>query len=426
MGFSRMFRPRLVVGIVAALCAAGCGQRVAGPESGAEDDWGPSMTPPSVPDQLIAQLSPGWTVSQVNLLFGTSTVALIPNSAFALLSIPIGRTFETLSTELLLVGACVTCERNYRIASSESQQGSIAFYEAHLGNGDLADQGAMARVRAPQARARENGSGVTVAIVDTGIDATHPALLGHVAAGWDFVAMDANAHDEADGLDQDADGSIDEGAGHGTHIAGIVGFIAPGSSLLPVRVLDSEGNGTIFGVAQGVDYATQAGARVINMSLALNDEDSSVAQWAIQRAHQEGILLVASAGNSGTQTDAHFPANMPEVMGVAAVDSGDLKAGFSSYGSTIALGAPGVGIVSAYRYHGYATWSGTSMAAAFVSAAGALAFGAEPGWTADEARTAIEDAAVPYSHAGQPYQGLMGQGRLDVLGVVFQPSETGS
>jgi hypothetical protein len=418
------FRSRLRLGLGLAclsVSAVGCGERIAG----STDEFAPALPPPSVPNQLVAQVAPGWTVGQINAIWGTSTLAVIPNSAFALLSIPIGRTFETLSAQLLLAGACTTCERNYRVSSAEAQQGSIAFYEGTLTSTDLADQTAMTRVRAVQARLREDGSGVKVAVLDTGVDASHPALASHVGPGWDFVAMDASPQDEADGLDQDVDGAIDEGAGHGTHIAGVIAFIAPGASLVPVRVLDSEGNGTVFGVAQGVDYATQADARVINMSLALN-EDSSVAEWTIRRAHERGALLVASAGNDGTETDAHFPANMAEVMGVAAVDAEDRKASFSSYGATVALGAPGVGIVSTYRFHGYATWSGTSMAAAFVSGAGAIAFGADGALTADGGRSAIEEAAAPFSHAGQPYEGLMGAGRLDVLGIVFHPIEIGS
>jgi subtilisin family serine protease len=163
----------------------------------------------------------------------------------------------------------------------------------------------------------------------------------------------------------------------------------------------------------------------MNMSLALNDH-STVARWALERAHAQGILLVASAGNGGTETNAHFPANLPEVIGVAAVDSQDRKAGFSSYGSTVGLSAPGLGIVSTYRFHGFASWSGTSMAAAIVSGAAALGFGAEPGATPDAVRGALEAAAVPMNHAGQPYEGLMGVGRLDVLGVVFQPIHSGS
>jgi hypothetical protein len=421
MSWFPALRSRLALGLVCVSAfASACGQRVAGPTDGPELSLAPA---PSVPRQLVAEVAPGWTVGQINAIWGTSTVAVIPNSAFALLSAPAGQTFETLSAQLLLAGACTTCERNYQISSAEGQQGSIAFYEGNLTGTDLADQAAMTRVRAPQARVKEDGGGVKVAVLDTGVDASHPDLAAHVGPGWDFVAMDANAHDEADGLDQDVDGATDEGAGHGTHIAGVIAFIAPGASIVPVRVLDSEGNGTIFAVAQGVDYATQAGVRVINMSFALN-ERSTAAEWTLQRAHQQGILLVASAGNGGTETDARFPANMPEVMGVAAVDPGDLKAGFSSFGTTVAVGAPGVGIVSTYRFHGYATWSGTSMAASFVSGAGALAFGSQPDLSAEGGRSAIVAAADPYSHAGHPYEGLMGAGRLDALGIVFQPVET--
>jgi subtilisin family serine protease len=153
------------------------------------------------------------------------------------------------------------------------------------------------------------------------------------------------------------------------------------------------------------------------------DAHSTVVEWTIQNAHTAGILLVSSAGNDGVESDTHFPASLPEVVGVAAVDAADLKASFSNYGSIVAISAPGVGIVSTYLFHGYAVWSGTSMAAPFISGAGALAFDAFPGSTPDEVRSRIENAAAPMDHSGQPYEGLMGAGRLDVFGAVVPQTE---
>jgi subtilisin family serine protease len=137
-------------------------------------------------------------------------------------------------------------------------------------------------------------------------------------------------------------------------------------------------------------------------------------------------VVVASAGNGGAASATHFPADMPEVIGVAALDSADLKAGFSNYGTIVAVSAPGVGIVSTYLFQGYATWSGTSMAAPFISGTAALVIRLQPGWTPDQARTRVEDTAAAFSHFGKPYDGLMGAGRVDALAAVlttdpFQP-----
>jgi len=403
----------------AAVALSGCGEQPAGPSS---PEGAPRGAAPAVPGELIAEVSDGWTLAQIEWTWGTETLSTIPGSAFALLEVPAGQTFETFQLELLLTGACTTCEPNYVVSSPEAQEGSIAFYEGDLTGDDVADQDAMKRVRA-QVRAANKGKGITIAILDTGIDASHPALASQVRTdGWDFVGFDEDPHDEADGLDQDLDGITDEGAGHGTHVAGIVNFLAPKASLLPVRVLDSEGNGTIFGLAQGIDFATTAGAEVINMSLALN-EHSTVAAWTLDAAHAAGTLCLASAGNDGVESDMHFPASHPTVMGIAALDASDLKASFSNYGSIVSISAPGTGIVSTYLFGGYAVWSGTSMATSFVSGAAALAYKAFPAFTPDEIRARIEARAVVLDHSGQPYDGLMGAGRLDVAGTVMSDPE---
>ncbi|GJM45591.1 MAG: hypothetical protein DHS20C21_24330 [Gemmatimonadota bacterium] len=398
--------------------ATGCTQSTVGPNA---SEPAPSAVA-SVPDELVAQLAPGWTTLDLESQWGTTTLAIIPGSPFALLGIPAGYTFATLSAELLLAGACLTCEPNYYIASPEAQQGSIAVYEGDFTHEDLADQTAMDRVRAPRGLGNK-GDGIIVAILDTGIDPTHPDLAARVRTdGYDFVSLDADPLDETDGLDQDLDGATDEGAGHGTHVAGIIRFLAPDAELLPVRVLDTEGNGTIFAFSQGIDHATTIGAHVINLSLAL-DSYSTVGHYVIQQANLQGIVMVSSIGNDASFTTTHFPASLPEVIGVAALDAADLKAGFSNYGPIVSVSAPGEGITSAYLFQGYATWSGTSMATSFVSAAAALARRAAITDTPAEIQTRLETTATALDHTGQPYQGLMGTGRIDVLGVVLSSGQ---
>ena len=141
-------------------------------------------------------------------------------------------------------------------------------------------------------------------------------------------------------------------------------------------------------------------------------------RWAVRRAHANGRLLVASAGNEGVFTNRHFPSNLPEVVGVAAVDAWDRKADFSNYGNTVAISAPGEAIISTYLFHGYAVWSGTSMATPFVSGAAAVACELAPASTSSELSTALQVAATPLPPRGEAWDGLIGVGRVDLFALV--------
>ncbi|MGQ0723552.1 MAG: S8 family serine peptidase, partial [Candidatus Eiseniibacteriota bacterium] len=267
------------------------------------------------------------------------------------------------------------------------------------------------------------GAGTLVAIVDTGVDLSHPDLAAVVRAdGWDFVDGDADPADVEDGTDNDNDGTIDEAAGHGTHIAGIVHAVAPDAEMLPLRVLDSDGVGTVFDVARAVRHAAAAGADVINLSLGFEGY-SRVVDWAVQMAHDADVVVVASAGNDGRYNTTHFPANLAGVINVAAVNADDLKAPFSNFGPEVALSAPGVGIISTYLFHGYASWSGTSMAAPFITGAAVIVRETSPASSADAVRSSITRAASRPDHGGLPYEGLLGAGRVDLLPIVLDVSD---
>jgi subtilisin family serine protease len=436
---------RLLAAVLAMLLPVlpGCGQRETSPlspDSGPppESTGGAAVpgTPVSVGDvpdapggydntpyvigQLVAEVSPGWSAARIDREWGTDTVERIPGSPFALLAMPEGADYAALATDLLARGACVTCSRNFHVEAPEAKQASIAFYEGDLTTSDFADQDALLRVHAAAAHQHATGEGVTVAIVDTGIDRTHPDLTDRVRQdGWDFVDGDSDPMDAVAGQDKDYDGLYDEAAGHGTHVAGIVHAMAPDALLLPVRVLDTEGLGTVFDLARGIRFADDRGARIINLSLGMNGA-SPVVRWAIQRAVANDRLVVASAGNEGVFTNLHFPASLPVVVGVAAVNSWDRKTGFSNFGNIVDLSAPGEGIISTYLYHGYAVWSGTSMATPFVAGAAAVATELLPGATAAVVRDAVEGAAKPLRPRGEAWDGLMGAGRVDLFPLVVE------
>ncbi|MCB0060737.1 MAG: S8 family serine peptidase, partial [Caldilineaceae bacterium] len=226
------------------------------------------------------------------------------------------------------------------------------------------NQNAFHQVNLEPALAVIQGNDVVIAILDTGVALTHPALVDRLLPGYDMVDDDTVPNDDGDGL----------GWGHGTHIAGIVAQMSPQSKLLPLRVLDTNGRGNTFTLAYAIEWAVAHGADVINLSLGA-ETNSQVLRNAIDRATAAGVIVVAAAGNLHTDVP-QFPASYPGVLSVTAVDGKNMKADFAAFGRDwVDLAAPGVGITSTIvgpHGIGYASWSGTSMATGFVSGAAAL------------------------------------------------------
>lgn len=217
--------------------------------------------------------------------------------------------------------------------------------------------------------AGNTGKGVPVAILDTGIDPTHPDL--GVAGGVNFAGS------TKDGSTNSADWN--DGHGHGTHVAGIVAArnntigvvgVAPDATLYAVKVLSDAGSGYTSDIIQGLDWCAAHGIKVASMSLGGGGTTSL--QAACDRAFSQGVVLVAAAGNSAGPV--MYPAAYSSVIAVSATDSRDLRASFSNYGPQIAVAAPGVSIYSTYKGGSYASMSGTSMACPHVSGAAALAW----------------------------------------------------
>jgi len=210
------------------------------------------------------------------------------------------------------------------------------------------------------------GTGVYIAIIDSGIDYTHPDLDANYAGGHDFV------NDDDDPMDDD---------GHGTHVAGTVAAedndigvvgVAPEASLYALKVLDSTGRGYVSDVIAAIEWATEKEIQVINMSLGGRKNISL--EWACDLAYSEGLLLVAAAGNSGSVI---YPAACSSVIAVSATDSNDDLAYFSSTGKQVELAAPGVDINSTLLGGGYGEKSGTSMASPHVAGTAALVWAAD-------------------------------------------------
>jgi len=291
-------------------------------------------------------------------------------------------------------------------------------------------------IAAPRAWDRTTGSpAVTVAVVDSGLDLAHPDLAPNVwtnraeASGARGVDDDRNGFvDDARGWDwAEGDADPDDGNGHGTHVAGILGArggdgrgiagTAWSSSILPLRALDASGAGYVSDVISAYAYAARAGVRVVNASLGGADE--SRAERDVLAAADD-VLFVTAAGNTGTDNDAQatFPCSyeLPNVVCVAASDRNDGLAAFSSFGArSVDLAAPGVDIVSTWRGRQYVLLDGTSMAAPFVSGAAALALALRPDLTPAQVRDLLVGSArrVP-GLAGRVVSG----GRLDAAALL--------
>lgn len=282
---------------------------------------------------------------------------------------------------------------------------------------------------------------VVIAIVDNAIAIDHVDLLPNVfvnteeANGLPLIDDDLNGYaDDVNGYDlsnRDNDprppsGAIDNNSSftHGTHVAGIasaatdngVGIASLGfnCSILPVKVADDNSDGTSFNKSiDGIFYAMQSGANVINMSWGTAN-NSAVLHTVVQQAATEEIILVAAAGNENTD-EPRYPAAYPEVISVAATDENDARASFSNFGTSIDVMAPGVSIRSTLPFNDntYGSLSGTSMAAPLVSALSGLILA--QGTPPSSVKQRIQETCDDISMSNPGMNGLLGAGRINAF-----------
>lgn len=213
-----------------------------------------------------------------------------------------------------------------------------------------------------------DGAGTLVAVLDTGVARQHPALSGRLARGYDFVADDNDPAEVRGRRDDNGNGIVDEAYGHGTFVAGLVALVAPKARILPMRVLNSDGAGTVFLVGQAVLEAVDAGADVINISLGADEKvKSKFLDHAIGYAIERGVQVVAAAGNEGTE-EPRYPATTPDVISVSStVLDDDRLSDFANWGEWVDVAAPADRVLGPVPGGRYARWAGTSMAAPQVS-----------------------------------------------------------
>ncbi|KKQ97447.1 MAG: serine protease precursor [Candidatus Woesebacteria bacterium GW2011_GWB1_39_12] len=258
------------------------------------------------------------------------------------------------------------------------------------------NQWGLAKIEAVNGWEVTNGSeDVDIAVIDTGINNSHPDLASKISVSVNCINSSCPFFTTTDP------------DGHGTHVAGIIGAATNNNQgvaglawlprLMSVKVLDDTGSGYYSWIANGIVWATDNGAEVINLSLG-GRFTSYTLENAINYAWDKGVIIAAAAGNSGSSFPM-YPAYYEPVLAVGATTSEDKKATFSNYGTWVDVAAPGVSILSTYE-NGYEYLSGTSMATPFVSGLAGLVIAKNPSWTNVEVRQKIEDSSEIISGSG--------------------------
>jgi len=281
------------------------------------------------------------------------------------------------------------------------------------------------------------GTGVTVAIIDTGADLSHPALKQVLVTGYNFVneaaspselndlspamaaALTQSTTSILDGqnlvqlnastvaiLSQSTTSILDgppSAFGHGTMTAGIVHLAAPGAKIMPLKAFAGDGTSDLFNILRAIYYATDHGANVISMSFEIT-QSSAALQSAIQYALSKNVVLVASSGNDGQQILV-YPAAYNGVVGVGSTSNNDARSSFTNFGTNaVFIGAPGEGVVTTYPGGNYAAGWGTSFSTPLIAGEAALVLQAKPGYHPGDVANAISRGIAVSA---------MGHGRAD-------------
>ncbi|WP_409302934.1 S8 family serine peptidase [Peribacillus sp. SCS-155] len=310
---------------------------------------------------------------------------------FSLVSVPKGTDLKQAAAALMDSKSVDFVEPNYQLQAQYTP--ADPFYSK---------QWYLNKIGMPKAWDTSRGtSDVVVAVVDGGIQTSHPELSGKVYRPYNSITGGKTVPPDD----------------HGTHVAGIIAAssdnkgttgIAPNVKIMPVNVFDGEYADAYF-IADGIIYAVDSGADIVNVSLT-TDEYPAIVDYAVKYAADHGVLIVAAAGNEGVKK-LQYPAALNSVLGVSAVDSLDKITAFSNFGTYIDFAAPGLNIYSTVSKSSYHYMSGTSMASPVVSAISALILSKNPFLTPNEVTNILKASAVDLGTAGRDSQ--YGYGRVN-------------
>lgn len=386
------------------------GASAAGRQAGQSDD--PAIL---VPGEVLFETQPGLSTGGVAALARRVGLERISSETFDLTGQTIHRYRIRGRRSVASVVAQLVADPRVRSAQANHVY-SLSQQEAS----DLAStQYAVAKMRLTEAHQAATGVGVAVAIIDSGADASHPALGGAIVETFDPVGGDPKPHP------------------HGTAIAGLVAgrgelaSPAPAARLLMVRAFSGEkrpakpgAEGTTVHILRGLDWAAKRGAKVVNMSFA-GPQDDKIGQF-VAAGIARGQIFVAAAGNAGPSSPPLYPAADPNVIAVTATDAGDKLLNVANRGAYLAVSAPGVDVVVAAPGGGYSYMSGTSMAAAEVSGVVALLAQEKPALSASEARAVLASTAIDLGAPGPDAD--FGAGVIDAkaaLDATISPAAAG-
>jgi thermitase len=384
-----------------------------------------------VPGQIVVKLAPGVSLGDLNLpVYGLGVQERFlnqTNTDIYLLKVTDGGTVQAKLDALLGNPLLAYAEPNFLSEAPEAAARHRAFPAGdatpttrnYSRNGTYSDSA----LKLTAAREISQGAGTRVAVLDTGAQLNHPALKASFAGvpRYDFVDDDTDPSEPA--FAKNKQRLAQEVVGHGTHVAGIVDLVAPQAEIMPLRVLDREGYGTTFHIAEAITYAQENEADVINLSLG-TPSWSRLLREKVDEAIGSGVVVVAAAGNYNSPQPQYPASNGPPplslaskkdgLLAVTSVSAAEQKSDFANWGTWVDIVAPGEEILSTYPVSGYAYWSGTSMATPFVAGEAALIrseYGQlDPGGIENR----IRSGARCVDQKNTQYTGMLGAGHADV------------
>lgn len=364
--------------------------------------------PRYVTDELVCKMRPGHSIDVVNQDYGTSVKGYALRINSYLLATQPGQDVDSLAMQIRMRPDVVYCGPNFYCDAPEPLQRSQPFLDVQY-IGDFPTQTAASKLLLPEVHSLATGVGSDVAVIDGGVDFSHPLFVsqpGILISGWDYIDNDSIANDEPGG----------SGSGHGTFVAGVVNLVAPGARIHAYRVLDTLGSGDGFSISLAALRAMDDGCRIINLSLGMLGKHEALDD-ALRYLRTHDVMILGAAGNDSTAVDSlfPFPASEPYTEAIAALDSFDLKADFSNFGGRVDFCAPGTSIYAPYLNSLYAWWDGTSFSTPFVSGMAAVLFSLDSTLTWTEVDSIMAVTAVPVDSLNPGLEGKLGHGMIDIL-----------